>query len=166
MLPRVSLKRPRIATFQRDCAIGDGSEVVTVRKVTPTRQIARKAPKRKPLRFGGVPQNPQFVKFVHTKPCILTGLRVIGPLGTLIHVHICSGKLEAAHTGRRGLKQKAADETALPMCTNGHRTGQYSHHRIGNRFWEVWGIDKSKLIGKFVGMAREAGIKIFEGFVI
>ena len=56
-LPRVRLKRPRIATFRRDGAIGDGSEVITVRKVTQAPQIERKQPKRKPLRSGDNQRN-------------------------------------------------------------------------------------------------------------
>lgn len=130
------------------------------------------AGKRKPLRFGGIPQNTDYLEFVRCFPCILTDLRVTartyvrnprelnGPIAETTHV--CSGKIEAAHTGRRGMKQKAADETALPMCVNAHRTGKYAHHRLGKNFWSFWGLDQAKLIQSFNEMARESEVLVQE----
>jgi hypothetical protein len=157
-LVRVAIKRPRIATFERVGEIGDGSEVVEVRKVTVTRHGALKSKKRKPTRFGGVPQNPKYLAFVRCFACILSGLQSKKDSVP----HSCSGKIEAAHTGRRGLKQKAADETALPMCTNGHRTGKFSHHRLGKNFWKFWGLDQLKLTSSFNEMARESEVLVQE----
>lgn len=114
--------------------------------------------KRKPLRFGGVPQNTKYLAFVRCFECILNNLRPSGMLSP----HACSGKIEAAHTGRRGMKQKAADETALPMCVNAHRTGKYAHHRLGKNFWSFWGLDKAKLIQSFNEMARESEVLVQE----
>lgn len=158
---RTAVKRPRIATFQRAGAIGDGSEVVTVRKITPKRPASIKRQKRKPVRFGGIPQNPKYLAFVRCFDCVLKGLLIRGPLfGTVIGGHVCSGKIEAAHTGRRGRGQKAADETALPMCSNGHRTGKYSHHKLGKNFWSFWDLDREKLVQSFNEMARESEVLV------
>ena len=33
----------------------------------------------------------------------------------------CMGPVEAHHAGRRGLSQRAHDDTAIPLCTQHHR---------------------------------------------
>lgn len=97
------------------------------------------------LRFGGVKQNPEYLAFIRTFPCILNGLQETESG----RVHVCSGRIEAAHTGMRGRGQKAADETALPMCVRAHRTGKDSHHAGSRVFWWRWGLDREKLVQKF-----------------
>lgn len=125
------------------------------------RPVARK---KKPLRFGGIPQNPKFLAFTRTKPCVLIGKTWTGPLGTISFPHICSGKTEAAHTGRRGYGQKAADETALPMCVSAHRTGRCHHHQ--NRdFFDRWGINRKVLVESNQSAALGAGVKLGEKYL-
>ena len=119
------------------------------------RAVARK---KKSLRFGGVPQNPAYLKFVRCFSCILKDLQSKNGK----EVHSCSGILEAAHTGRHGRGQKAADETALPLCSNGHRTGKSAHHRLGKKFWEYWGLSQELLISGFNEMARESEVLVQE----
>lgn len=165
-LARTVLKRPRVAVLRdRDAIVS----CVLTPTTTQTAKTSRTAPvgrKKKALRFGGVPQNPKYLAFVRVNQCVLFGLTVkTGKLGGK-YTHACSGKLEAAHTGRRGRGQKAADETALPLCTNGHRTGIHAHHKGTATFWEIWGLDKSKLIAMYNALAREAGIQLAEGFVV
>lgn len=63
-------------------------------------------------------------------------------------LHVCDGQIEAAHTGPHGRGQKAADETALPMCVSAHQTGKYAHHRIGRKFWDSWLLNQEILISK------------------
>jgi len=120
-------------------------EVVT-HQTTSTDGLKRAtAQKKKPLRFGGIPQNPKYLAFIRTQPCILNGLATKFDL----YRHVCSGVIEAAHTGMRGMKQKGADESALPMCCNAHRTGIGAHHKTGRKFWEIWGIDRAQLVAKY-----------------
>lgn len=35
--------------------------------------------------------------------------------------HRCGGPVEAHHAGRHGVGQKAADDTCIPICQDGHR---------------------------------------------
>lgn len=53
---------------------------------------------------------------------------------------------EAAHVGDRGLSQKCPDLETLPLCRWHHTEGPESHHRLGKRFWQVWGLDRDALV--------------------
>ena len=119
------------------------------------------ARKKRPLRFGRVPQNPAYLVFIRTCPCILIGLAVF-PAGRPPHSHVCSGKIEAAHTEPHGRWQKAVDESALPICTSGHRTGQFAHHKTGRKFWSLWGLDREKLVAKFNALFLERAGALIE----
>ena len=93
------------------------------------------------LRSGGIPQNPQHREFVRSLPCILQA----DPR------HECSGKIEAAHVGKRRRGQKSPDEESLPMCCRAHRTGKYSFHKGEKTFWSYWIIPtKEYLIDQHV----------------
>lgn len=151
-------KSTRIATLRAPSAISDGCLMVSGRKSTAKRPAAPKRPKRKPLRFGGVPQNPKYLEFVRCLCCILYHLQSSGS-GT---VHVCSGEIQAAHTGRHGRGQKAADETALPMCNSAHQSSKFSHHKLGKKFWSFWGLDREKLVQSFNEMARESEVLVQE----
>lgn len=60
------------------------------------------------------------------------------------------GPTEAAHLGEiRGLRQKAADNTAAPLCGFHHRTDALSHHKIGRRFWDWLGISREVIIARY-----------------
>lgn len=41
----------------------------------------------------------------------------------------CSRGVEAHHAGRRGVGQKAADDTAIPLCSAHHRGPGWHDHR-------------------------------------
>lgn len=140
--PRVQ-QGPRSATFPTRDAISEAGKVSILH---PTRKCRKSL-----LRAGNVPQNPQYLIFVRLFPCVLNGL-VAEPAG---YTHVCSGKIEAAHTGPRGRGQKAADESALPICTSGHRTGRFAHHRAGRKFWAIWGLDRESLVAKFNALFLE-----------
>lgn len=83
------------------------------------------------------PKDPAYLDWVRTLPCFackLLGMRQEGPS-------------EAAHLGEiRGLRQKAPDTTAGPLCSGHHRTGPVAHHRIGRFFWSYLGLDRDELI--------------------
>lgn len=160
---RVRLKRPRVAIQRAPSSTVSDCQVLTTRESGKSRKSTARGKKSLPLRFGGVPQNPKYLAFVRCFPCILKNLPIYGAFfDTVVGAHVCSGKIESAHTGRHGGGQKAADETALPMCTNAHRTGKFAHHRLGKKFWEFWGLDQSKLIQSFNEMARESEVLVQE----
>jgi hypothetical protein len=69
-------------------------------------------------------ENRVFLLFVKQLPCLAEGLYV---------QHPCGGPTEANHAGRRGVGQKAHDETAIPLCTAHHR--QWHDHRGPFRDW-------------------------------
>jgi len=56
---------------------------------------------------------------------------------------------EAAHTGPRGKGQLAADRTVVPLCSlRHHREGPESHHKLGLKFWDYWGLDRAEIVRK------------------
>lgn len=132
------------------CRAENGCQVLGVHHKAPIRPGALKPRKKKPLRFGGAPQNPEYLVFIRECPCILS------------HLHKCSGRVEAAHTGRRGYRQKAQDESALPMCCSHHRTGKESHHVLGRHFWGHFGLDREKVVEIYNAWARMEGIRVPE----
>ena len=64
------------------------------------------------------------------------------------------------------MRIKAADETCLPMCSRGHRTGPLAHNKISSLFWSAWGLNKQVLVEQTQQKAREAGIHVVEGVVL
>ena len=70
-----------------------------------------------------------YMGWVKTQPC---AARHLGP---------CSGGIEADHAGRRGLGQKAGDDTCVAMCATHHRArtdhaGVFKHwKREEMRLW-------------------------------
>lgn len=164
-IKRSGLQDARSSRTRLICAFDNGCQVLRVQN-SPKRLKSHARPQKRVLRFGGIPQNPAYLAFVRVNQCILFGLKVRSGKLAGKYAHVCSGKLEAAHAGRRGRGQKAADETALPMCTNGHRTGIHAHHKGTATFWGIWGLDKAKLIAKYNALARESGIQLAEGFSV
>jgi hypothetical protein len=57
---------------------------------------------------------------------------------------ICRRKSEAAHTGGRGLSQKASDRRAIPLCALHHA----DYHRGRKRFEKTYQLDIEALILK------------------
>jgi len=89
------------------------------------------------VRNSASPRDPKpsrhsdYLRFIRRQPCVVCA-RTWG--------------IESAHTGQRGLGQKADDRFALPLCRHHHRTGQDSHHRLGKRFWGFHGLNRVELI--------------------
>ena len=54
--------------------------------------------------------------------------------------------IEAAHTGTRGLSQKAPDRQAVPLCRFHHTISPLSYHRYFKKFWSYWKLDRDKII--------------------
>ena len=79
-------------------------------------------------------RNPQYLSWVRTLPCSVCGT---------------TRYVEAAHTGPRGLGQKSPDTSAIPLCSQHHRTGHDAYHRLGpKRFSEVHGLDIPALVAR------------------
>jgi hypothetical protein len=78
-----------------------------------------------------------YLEWLHSLPCV-----VCERLGLTQ-----KSRTEAAHTGVRGLRQKASDLEAIPLCgVEHHRLGRHSHHVLGKRFFEYHGIDRDALV--------------------
>ncbi|HVP49875.1 MAG TPA: hypothetical protein VMT56_01500 [Candidatus Bathyarchaeia archaeon] len=56
------------------------------------------------------------------------------------------GVIEAAHTGIRGLSQKAPDRQAVPLCRFHHTISPLSYHPYFKWFWSYWELDRDKII--------------------
>ena len=56
-------------------------------------------------------RDPLFLAFVHTLSCAASG----------IDGHVCEGRIEADHAGRRPLGRKADDRTTIALCSLAHR---------------------------------------------
>jgi hypothetical protein len=66
--------------------------------------------------------------------------------------------VEAAHTtalGARGISQKSADYSAIPLCLGHHRGNADSYHSVGERkFVEMHGLDIQELVGSLISLYR------------
>lgn len=177
-MKRTPLKRVtplrKVANFGIQIASGRGGSGSEVSQVQKSASIALRPRKRRKLlvRLGGVLENPRFRAFVRTFPCILRGLQAFefrsdaapGTKRILSSVevrHVCSGRIEAAHTGvGSGMGQQTGDENCLPMCVSAHRTGKFSHHALGKEFWMFWGINREAEVEKMNAAARAEGIPL------
>lgn len=79
-------------------------------------------------------RDPAYLRFIRSQPCA-----------------VCASMrgVEAAHTGPRGLSQKANDRGAIPLCRTHHQVGKYSYHGLGARkFGELYGLNLAGLVGE------------------
>lgn len=77
-----------------------------------------------------------YMLWVKTQPCCVPACVFTGDV------------VEAHHSGIRGLCQKAADSTCIPLCQQHHTEGSAAVHRIGKNFWEYHGIDRDAEIAR------------------
>lgn len=84
-------------------------------------------------------RDPAYLAWLRTQRCVI-GEFVTGSESCITR------SIEAAHTGVRGLRQRASDLEALPMCVRHHRTGPDAHHVLGKRFFEHHGIERETMI--------------------
>lgn len=81
-----------------------------MKRVMPLKARKRINPKRSKPRRRPFAPNPGYLAEVRA-------LRCAAPHGPTA----CQGPIEAHHMGERGLGQKAADDTAVPLCRYHHR---------------------------------------------
>jgi hypothetical protein len=67
--------------------------------------------------------------------------------------------IESAHTGPRGLSQKADDRQAIPLCRGHHSRGNLSLHKLGPvRFARLYHLEVAQIIRElremFLGASR------------
>jgi len=54
---------------------------------------------------------------------------------------------QVAHIGIHGLGRRCSDWDVIPLCWRHHdRHSPDSHHFLGVRFWEVYGLDRERTI--------------------
>ena len=69
---------------------------------------------------------PQHLQWLRGRPCLLANKAG----------HVCSGRMEASHSdadGSKGMGLKAADFTAVPLCSGAHQ----EKDRIGLLTWQA-----------------------------
>lgn len=101
----------------------------------------------RPLRRHGKRPDRAYLEFIRRRPCVVC-IR-IEETSTWHEIHSRSFQLtptEAAHVGERGLMQKCSDRETIPLCSEHHRVDRFSHHRLGKKFFEHYGIDRDFLI--------------------
>lgn len=82
-------------------------------------------------------KDPSHLAYVRTLPCVVPGCK--------------NRKIEAMHTGGRGLSQKSSDKRAIPGCADHHHV----YHKIGRRrFEEQYGIDIERIIQRITEKPR------------
>ena len=108
---------------------------VLVPNASPGRK--RLAPRSKTNRKR--PRNFPYMIWIKTLPCAVCG----------------RNGAEAAHTGRRGLGQKAPDEQCIPLCADHHRHRRDALDVAGpRRFEEIHGIDIKALVLRLQGARK------------
>ena len=81
----------------------------------------------------GPARDKSYLIWIRTLPCVCCGVR----------------GAEAAHTGPRGLGQKASDYQAIPVCASHHRTGLWAYHGLSPVIWAAhWELDIPAIIAK------------------
>jgi hypothetical protein len=79
-----------------------------------------------------------FMGWVKTRPCIAIALPPFLFIGhparaALYKTTPCEGCIEADHAGARGIGQKAADDTCIPLCSS-HHSQRTNHTGV---FWQL-----------------------------
>ncbi len=93
-------------------------------------------------------RDPAYLEWIRTLPCVCCIFPWKMYESGVAYSNVQKSASEAAHTGERGLSQKAPDREAIPLCKWHHTEGPESHHRLGKAFWAKWWIDRNELIRK------------------
>jgi hypothetical protein len=94
-------------------------------------QVRRKPPQRAETSRGPA-RDWRYRAWIRTLPCAVCGIQT---------------RIEACHTGPRGLGQKASDYTCVPLCAEHHRIGKDAVDKIGNaQFEQRFAVDLAALV--------------------
>lgn len=99
-----------------------------------------------------VGKDPEYLEWIASQPCLCCEImkRNMRAAGIEFVIHAQETRTEAAHVGPRGLSQKCPDRETLPLCGwEHHREGKLSVHKLGRKFWDMWSIDREKLIAEY-----------------
>lgn len=89
-------------------------------------------------------EDPSYVAAIHRLPCCATGDH--------------DGPIEAHHAGRRGMSQRAHDDTCVPLCRQHHRdyhaaAGPFRRlNREERRAWAIARIDETRALVQRYGL--------------
>ncbi len=106
-------------------------------------------------------KDPKYLAWLREQQCVVCKFSVVSVSSNAATMEITiqlaeqTTVTEAAHCGDRGLSQKCSDREALPLCGEHHRTGKFSHHILGKRFWQHHGLDKDVLIAEYNRLFEE-----------
>lgn len=96
-------------------------------------------------------KDPEYLDWIRSLPCVIC----VRPTNRFYNYRLAKfedrqkSRTEAAHTGPRGLSQKADDRGAIPLCGDEHhREGKESHHKLGKKFFDHHGIDRDALVAE------------------
>lgn len=98
----------------------------------PRSGLARSAPmrrswikRRRPRRLDGAGSDLARLSWIHEQECLLLSFDI---------THRCTGRIEAAHEGRKpGLAMKCPDSETIPLCSGAH--GDWTNHLGFFRGW-------------------------------
>ena len=94
-------------------------------------------------------RSPGYLAWIRTHPCVVCGVR---------------RGIEASHTGPHGIGQKSPDTSAIPLCSEHHRTGKDSYHRLGPRkFSQVHNLDIPGIVRR---LNRKPVIRVEAGMFV
>ena len=109
--------------------------------ITRRAYIRRSPLVRKPRRYVVPPEILAYWDWIREQPCVVCGER------WRLAAYSRDLPIQAAHVGARGLGQKCNGWEVLPLCRRHHDRGMpESHHTLGKRFWEYFGLDRVGLI--------------------
>jgi hypothetical protein len=75
-----------------------------------------------------------YLRFVRSHQCVVCS---------------CWQGIEAAHTGPKGLGQKSADRSVVPLCRKHHQAGTVSLHKLGPvKFEQRHGLNIAEIRGE------------------
>lgn len=97
---------------------------------SPLKRTGRVKPKRtKPRRSSRV-RDPQYMEWIRTRACA----------AAYIDVDQCLQPIHAHHAGKRGVGQKASDDTCIPLCERHHREWHDGNGVFvgGQKAWRPW----------------------------
>ena len=94
----------------------------------------RRTPRRR-LGYRGPARDARYLAWIRTQACAACGIE---------------WRVEAAHTGSDGgMRLKASDYSAVPLCRGCHTGNPRAYHRIGReKFAELWSLDFEGLVAR------------------
>lgn len=129
-----------------------------IRKSALKRSTTPIPKKRKTLRRGPI-RDAMYKDWIRTLPCCACFAEIyrLGVLGVEVAlVEAFPFRSECAHTGSRGMSQKASDHDCVPLCGDHHRKLPGSYHASAKTFFERHNLPRLELICALRTVYRKA----------